>query len=200
MATNDSRRRGDALEHDIFAATYTLLQEQDYQQITFSQVAARAHTSRSVIYRYWDNVLDLVMQTIFYEIEVTPSVLNQDDFDMGSLRADLIALATTFARATQTGPNQYFRIVFLSAVRQDQRRELQRVMDRVRAGNLAIMDQLIQRAVQRGELVRVPNQTARMVLFDMLRYYDMTYGVAAIDGDRIHHLVDDIVMPALRNG
>ncbi|WDF83566.1 TetR-like C-terminal domain-containing protein [Lacticaseibacillus pabuli] len=200
MATNDSRRRGDALEHDIFAATYALLQEQDYQQITFSQVAARAHTSRSVIYRYWDSVLDLVIQTILYEIEVTPSVLNQDDFDMGSLRADLIALATTFAQATQTGPNQYFRIVFLSAVRQDQRRELQRMMDCVRAGNLAIMDQLIQRAVQRGELVRVPNQTARMVLFDMLRYYDMTYGVAAIDGDRIHHLVDDIVMPALRNG
>ncbi|MCF7523562.1 TetR/AcrR family transcriptional regulator [Levilactobacillus brevis] len=59
-----TRRRGDELESAIYQVTYQLLTTNNGTALTFSQVAKAAHTSRTVLYRYWESPFDLVLATL----------------------------------------------------------------------------------------------------------------------------------------
>jgi len=94
-SAGSSRRRGDALEGAILAATWDLLAEEGFAAVTFEAVASLAKTSRSVIYRRWPSRDDLIDATVAwqYSQETTPVL------DIGSLRGDLVALMLTSAAA-----------------------------------------------------------------------------------------------------
>ncbi|HET6737281.1 MAG TPA: helix-turn-helix domain-containing protein, partial [Kribbella sp.] len=51
--TQVTRRRGAALEEAILRAAVEELQEVGYRELTMDGVAARAGTSKNVIYRRW---------------------------------------------------------------------------------------------------------------------------------------------------
>lgn len=117
-----TRRRGDELETAIYQVTYQLLATNNGTALTFSQVAKAAHTSRTVLYRYWESPFDLVLATLTHYRQQDPQSMQLEHIDQGSLRADLIYVGTSFAQAATAGVSQYFRQLFSLAVdEQDQR-------------------------------------------------------------------------------
>ena len=81
-----TRRRGAALENAITDAAWELLVEQGYNGFTFEAIAARAGTSKPVLYRRWPRREDLLIATLtrhWRPLEIP---------DTGDLRQDALTL------------------------------------------------------------------------------------------------------------
>jgi AcrR family transcriptional regulator len=88
MTTPATRRRGAALETALLEAAWDELTEVGYAALTMEGVAARARTSRAVLYRRWPNRPELVVAALRHHTDVAPIGLA----DTGSLRGDMLAL------------------------------------------------------------------------------------------------------------
>jgi AcrR family transcriptional regulator len=86
---NDSpqRRRGNGLELALFTAALAELRAVGYRKLTFDGVAARAGTSKAVLYRRWNTRRELVIAALR---SVKPDLPGPAP-DTGSLRGDVIA-------------------------------------------------------------------------------------------------------------
>ena len=90
-----TRRRGDALERALLDAAWEELTEAGYANMTMDGVAARARTSKPVLYRRWPTRAQLVIAAVRAHLpEVTPAGIR----DTGSLRGDLAAALTVASR------------------------------------------------------------------------------------------------------
>src|SRR5690625_4765804 len=83
-----TRRRGEELESDILRAAWAELMEVGYTRLTMEGVAARAKTSKAVVYRRWANRAELVVAAAAHELPPLRFELP----DTGSLRGDILAL------------------------------------------------------------------------------------------------------------
>ena len=83
-----TRRRGEELQNAILDAVWDEISEKGYGGLTYEGVAARARTSRAVLYRRWPTRTDLVLAAIERLGRRTPAVAP----DTGSLREDLLEL------------------------------------------------------------------------------------------------------------
>ncbi|MFF2555413.1 TetR/AcrR family transcriptional regulator [Nocardia sp. NPDC058058] len=73
---------------ELYDAVLELLAEVGYEALTIDAVAARARTSKMTLYRQWSGKPELVASALRH-IGPVPGA----EFDTGSLRGDLIALA-----------------------------------------------------------------------------------------------------------
>ena len=62
----NTRKRGDALVESIYNAAVRLIPHVGYANLTFQQIAKEAKTSRSVLYRRWANMFDILMEIVDY--------------------------------------------------------------------------------------------------------------------------------------
>jgi AcrR family transcriptional regulator len=82
-----SRRRGAELERAILDAAWAELRQGGYASLTMGKVAARAKTSKAVLYRRWSNRAELVVAVIDRLVpELAPAVPST-----GTLRGDMVA-------------------------------------------------------------------------------------------------------------
>ena len=83
-----TRRRGAELEEAILDAAWEQLTAEGYEHFTVDTVAARARTSKPVLYRRWKTREDLLRATVRHRAaaDSPPSP------DTGTLRGDLLAL------------------------------------------------------------------------------------------------------------
>ena len=82
------RRRGASLEDAILDAAWEQLTAEGYGHFTIDTVAARARTSKPVLYRRWKTSDELLHAAIRHRGAVT----ELPDPDTGSLRGDFLAL------------------------------------------------------------------------------------------------------------
>ncbi|MEU1369143.1 TetR/AcrR family transcriptional regulator [Streptomyces sp. NPDC005803] len=83
-----TRRRGAELETALLDAAWDELLACGFERLTYEAVAARAGTSRAVLYRRWPTKRDLVLAALSRK---APPVPNEPP-DTGTLRGDVIAL------------------------------------------------------------------------------------------------------------
>ena len=93
MTETKSRRRGAQLEQAILEAAWAELNDVGYAALTIEAVAARAGTSKPVIYRRWPSRAELVLAA-WARQRPAPSPA----IDTGALRSDLITLFSRIAR------------------------------------------------------------------------------------------------------
>lgn len=99
-----TRRRGDTLEQAILDAAWEELAAVGSTELTVAAVAARAATSKAVLYRRWPTRTDLLVAAISRRVVDLAGPAP----DTGSLRGDVIAVLTTMnqrAHATQAVPD-----------------------------------------------------------------------------------------------
>jgi len=190
-AAGRSRRRGAELDEALLHAAWAVLVESGYSGFTYDAIAARAHTSRAVLYRRWPHRRQMLERTLhrFWEPIETP--------DTGSLREDAITLLRTVNRARadlMTVVTQrladYFRETGSTPA---ELRQTLGVAERDDA-----FETIVDRAVARGELDRAPS-TDRIVHLplDLLRH-DLMLRVAADTDETITEIVDRVWLPLLR--
>lgn len=188
MQAARTRRRGDALETAILDAAWEELAAVGYARLSMEGVAARAGTSKAVLYRRWPSRAELVLAA--FRRAVVP--LADDPPDTGDLRADLLALLRSarehFLVLQRAAPDAAVGLVSeIGAL------EGERELFRPEAVPI-----VLRQAAARGEidLAAVPPRVARLPL-DLNRHEVVVTGRAPTD-EALVEIVDQVVLPALR--
>jgi AcrR family transcriptional regulator len=187
-----SRRRGAELEQAILAAAWAELSDVGYNKLTIEAVAARAGTSKPVIYRRWANRAELVLAAWASQVPKTHDVP-----DTGALRTDLLVLFTRIARRADTMVSEMIAGVMGEAFRHPEVAELlRRRLDSTLIPD--IVATIVRRAVDRGEHppVDLSLRAGRLPL-DLVRHETITCG-SPTTNETIVELVDDVYLPLLR--
>lgn len=184
-----SRRRGAELEDALLDAAWDVLVEHGYHGFTYEAVAARAGTSRPVLYRRWPQRDDLLLATLTKAFRTKPIPVP----DTGSLRDDAIG----FLHNADAGRARM--ITLISAQLMDYFRDTGSSFSELR-GTLSKQgpfETIIARAVGRGELPDVPRSTRLVNLpFDLLRH-DIFMTMRAVPHESIIEIVDEVWLPLL---
>lgn len=188
------RRRGEALEHALLDAAWDELTEKGYAQFTIDGVAARAGTSRPVLYRRWSDRHELLQATIKHAVGRS----SLDVPDTGSLRGDVLTLmrAANNSRAELTAMlsvqlGGYFHETRTSPV------ELRDLLFPDQPLHAAI-DTIYRRAADRGEIDAAQiTERIKTLPFDLLRAELLTT-LRPVDDAGIEEIVDTIFLPVVR--
>jgi AcrR family transcriptional regulator len=185
------RRRGASLEAAILEAAWEELVAVGYPALTVEAVAARAHTSKPVLYRRWANRPELVLAAVRHHAKIASVEVP----DTGSLRGDVLALLLEVSERSAELAGllsflivEYYRTTGLppSVLR-----------ERMLAGGSGRMDVILRRAVERGE-IREDQLNSRVVQlpFDLLRH-DLILTQTRISDAGIVEIVDEVFLPLL---
>lgn len=193
---NKSRRRGDQLQNDIYAATYRLLETEGYSAINFARIAREANTSRSVVYRYWDTPFDLVFAAVQQRMQQSEEKFKNLDFDEGSLRDHLVSVGQHFILESDQGPFRLFKMLFSEMINQQERERTSQMLAEATASNIKIMDYVLQQAVQRGEITKLPPKATKLILFEQIRYTFLLEN-GWVSHQKLEEIVDHVALPAI---
>lgn len=186
------RRHGEELEHALLTAAWAELLAVGYPKLTMENVAARAGTSKPVIYRRWPTKAKLVIAALEHNVP-----LQKTDIDTGSLRGDLLELVSRGIERFRRVPGDTLPGLITDTFREpDVFEHLRRRV--AQDETLELIRPFLTRAVERGELRtdRCSDRVLRVPV-DLLRGETLLYGVVADDA-AITEIVDDIALPLFR--
>ena len=173
------------------SAVIELLGEAGYEAMTMDAVAARAHASKTTIYRRWPGKPELVRAAV--DAFIAGRVLNPAD--TGSLRGDLLAVM----RALRGHLTPEF-MAMMSGLAHAMR------TDSALAGSLRslfnqdpVSREIIGRAVRREELPPGAARELARLVHEVVeaQVFRQMMAAAELDDAFACHVVDDIVLPLL---
>ncbi|MFC4651432.1 TetR/AcrR family transcriptional regulator [Lactococcus nasutitermitis] len=192
------RRRGDELKNAIYDATVELLEKEGYEAVTFQNVARKAHTTRSVLYRYWKNTFELTFEAARHKVvqsEKWNGAVIDQSFNTGSLREDLLTTLRYMSGHFTLYPKNFLPYIFFE---QSQGKDvLDDAILNITTNNLIIMERILAHAEERGEARSDIGQSAKLLPFQMMRYFIMLGGQNITD-EHIVNFVDEVLIPAYR--
>jgi AcrR family transcriptional regulator len=183
------RRRGAELEDAILDAAWEQLTAEGYGHFTIDTVAARARTSKPVLYRRWKTSDELLRAAIRHRGAAT----EVPDPDTGTLRGDFLALLrrantlrSDMAALLSGMIGSYYDQTGLSPA--DLRSEFL-------AGRSSATERALERAVGRGEIdpARLTPRIANLP-FDLWRH-EVMMTFKPVPDHVLRQIVDDIFMP-----
>ena len=187
------RKRGEELEVAILEAADAIIKTEGYGSLTFQNIAKRARTSRTVIYRRYETPLEILHALVKYKSKQAFDGPMIDLLkDKGSLREDLIAVIELF--------QQLFRKIGLGVLdamlfelRQGNEESLL-WLNKAQESNVKVMEKVQHFARQRGE-IQHEFSTIQMILpFNILRIENLMNG-RNLTREYIIQLVDEVLMP-----
>ncbi|GAA0396199.1 TetR/AcrR family transcriptional regulator [Streptomyces luteireticuli] len=145
MESPRRRRRGTELEAALLEAAWDELVAAGYEQLTYEAVAARAGTSRPVLYRRWPTKRELVLAALRHRTPPLPD----GPPDTGGLRDDVLAVLRLVVRRT----HDLAPVRQVLALEQGQDTELSAYLaSRNRGPGADWMRTVLERAAGRGEI------------------------------------------------
>jgi AcrR family transcriptional regulator len=206
-AEGDGRQaRGKPRERAILSAVISLLGETGYEAMTMDAVAARAHASKTTIYRRWPGKAELVRAAV--DAHITSRILSTQDGgtqdsgtqdsgtqDTGSLRGDLLAVMNAMP-GHLTPEFMAMMSGLVHALRTDPQlaASLRSLFD-----HDSVAEQIIGRAVRRGELPAPAAGRLAGLVHEVVeaQIFRQLMTASALDGSFAAHVVDDIILPLL---
>lgn len=188
-----TRRRGAALERAILQAAADELAEAGYPNLTMDRVAARAGTSKNVIYRRWPSRAALSVAAYRQMLPTDP----EDTPDTGDLRSDALALLNR-ANDRMSSPVGKVLRELLSGIQDDPER-VREIREQVGRAGVAPWLTVLSRAAARGE-IGADALTPRVatVALDLLRNEYSLNGVTAVPHSVLVEIVDQAFLPLVR--
>jgi AcrR family transcriptional regulator len=186
-----SSRRGPAREYAILDAAIALIAEVGYERITVDAIAARAHASKTTMYRRWTGKAELVADALRHQAKsAAPAVP-----DTGSLREDLLLVVGQIAD-TLTGRAGPSLIGLLEAIRDDRvLREL--IGSQIRDRSHEVGRAVCGRAVLRGDAIREDHAEAMLDVAFSHVFTQTLFNGHVPDQVTRESLVDDILLRLL---
>lgn len=182
------RRRGEELEAAILAATLAELAETGYAALTMEGVAARARTSKTVLYRRWSGRAELVVDACkvhgFADVDLP---------DTGTLRTDVIALLHQMSTKMASPLGGILRGLLGEMTRDPALAAV--IRERVHKAGPAAIKVILARAVERGEVEPWVLASRRAtVATDLLRNEFLLFGAPVADAV-VNDIVDEVYLP-----
>jgi AcrR family transcriptional regulator len=184
-----TRRRGAELERAILDAAWEQLTAEGYEHFTIDTVAARAQTSKPVLYRRWKTRDDLLRATVRHRGVADPA----PDPDTGTLRGDLLALLT-HANSTRS-PMAALVSSMLGSYYNQTGPTPAELRDEFMGQRGSAVEKVVNRAVKRGE-VDPARLTPRIIdlPFALFRN-EMMMTLKPVPDHVLRQIVDDIFIP-----
>ncbi len=187
-----TRRRGVELEHALLDAAWAELEEVGYPAFGYDGVAARAGTSKPVLYRRWPSKVDLVVAALQHGGLFT----RREVPDTGSLRGDMLAALRDF-NATRSGFMAVIS-VYMASIHADTGLSPADLRRRLLEGRTEVGRRMLERAAARGEIpLRDWPQGVTTLPSDLVRH-DLVMTLKPLPDPRILEIVDDIWLPLVR--
>lgn len=186
-----TRRRGDRLLQQIYAATLAELAEHGYAGMTMVGVAARAGTGKAPLYRRWPGKDALILDTVLHGLPASASPAYS-----GDLRADLLGLLDQMARGL-AGPGGGAMRALLGEThrRPELLTALHETLFEPRGRALRA---LLHDAAAAGEIHPASVDTHRADLgHRLLMLHFLTEGTPIAD-EKLLEIVDEVLLPLLR--
>ena len=185
------RRRGVRLEDAILDAAWAELVERGYPGLTLEGVAARAGTSRPVLYRRWPSRTALATAALGRHIAQNPIVVP----DLGGVRDEICLL---LRRMSDRARPDMIRLVFdMQKDLADAHSSLADIRSRLRAQivNSDVMQTILGRAMDRGEIAAA-RLTPRIVSLptDLARH-EILMTFEPLSDEAIKEIVDEVFLP-----
>jgi AcrR family transcriptional regulator len=184
-----ARRHGEELERAILDAAWEQLVDEGYEHFTIDAVAARAQTSKPVLYRRWKTREDLLRATVRNRGAVDLPVVP----DTGTLRGDLLALLGH----ANSAHNPMVALVssMLGSYYNQNGPTPAEVREAFLSPRGSVVEQVVNRAVERGE-IDPARLTPRIVNlpFDLFRN-EMMMTLTVVPDHVLRQIVDDIFIP-----
>jgi AcrR family transcriptional regulator len=190
--TLKTRRRGEELENAILDAAWSQLAEHGYAEFTFEAIAARAGTSRPVLYRRWADRGELLRAAITHAGAAGPVELP----DTGNLRDDVVIVLSRMSDA-RAGVVAVLT-AHLGAYFRETGTSLADLRELMRRGPRTGMQILVERAEHRGELLPVALPERVVELPVTLARNELLMTLQPVPGRAIEEIVDDVWLPLLR--
>lgn len=190
--TLTTRRRGSTLEAAILEAAWDELAEVGYASLTMEGVAARARTSRAVLYRRWPSRPELVVAALRHRTDFT----SPEAFDTGTLRGDVLALLRHMS--TRVGEIAGALSFLIAASFEEAGLTPAGLRERAVAGEPGTMQAILDRAAARGEIDpgRLSPRIASLPV-DLVRH-DLIMTLAPVPDTTLIEIVDNIFLPLVR--
>lgn len=185
-----SRRRGKVLETAIFRAVLRELADTGYVDFSIERVAARAGTSKPVIYRRWPTRAQLV----YAALRATRPLLSSEAPDTGTVRGDLMAILDQVSEMVdELSPEVMFGLI-AELLHESDASLFREVHER----NTKTAMEILSRGVRRGEIA-AEKLTPRLAAlpFDLVRYQLMILHQPLSEHD-MEEIVDQIFLPLVR--
>ena len=190
--TKQTRRRGAELESAILDAAWEQLIAEGYEHFTVDTVAARARTSKPVLYRRWKTREDMLRATVRHRgaANSVPAP------DTGTLRGDLLALLTD--ANTDRNPMAALLSSMLGSYYNKTGPTPAELRAEFRGQRGSAVEVVVNRAVERGE-VDPARLTPRIIdlPFDLFRN-EMLMTLKPIPDHVLRQIVDDIFIPLVQ--
>ncbi|GFH40084.1 TetR/AcrR family transcriptional regulator [Lactococcus insecticola] len=190
-----TRKRGEALEEEIFRAARDILATKGIEQATFSAIAKQAKTSRTVLYRRFNSPFELLMTAKLAEVTDALGVFSDILIDTGSMRGDLLLVFNRFLQSSQILGRELMQAMTIEISKGNPVIEKQILA--VKTGNLAIMNKIIENAQARGEDVLEVSDYAKLIPFELVRY-EIIVNKHEITTTFLEQLIDEVVLKLLR--
>jgi AcrR family transcriptional regulator len=189
---NDSkqtRRRGAELESAILDAAWEQLIAEGYEHFTVDTVAARARTSKPVLYRRWKTREDMLRATVRHR----GAAESRPVPDTGTLRGDLLALLTD--ANTDRNPMAALVSSMLGSYYNKTGPSPAELRAEFRGQRGSVVEEVVNRAVERGE-ADPARLTPRIIdlPFDLFRH-EMVMTLKPVPDHVLRQIVDDIFIP-----
>ena len=186
------RRRGDELESALLEAAWRELDERGYDALTIDAVAARAGTSRAVIYRRWPGKPALVMAAIAHGSRRDQTAIP----DTGNVRDDLIALME-LANEQRMGVATLVN-VRLGEFYRETGTSMADLRELIVGDSPSAADVVIRRGVERGEIDEAKlTPRIRRLPSDLFRH-EVLMTFQPVSRADIEEIVDTIFLPLVR--
>jgi AcrR family transcriptional regulator len=191
QAPHRGRPRDPSCGRAILAATIELLAEVGYDRTSIDAVAARAGVSKPTIYRRWPEGKEQLVSSAVAECKKDAPVI-----DTGSLRGDLVATLEHMISGIRE--NAHLAAGLTQRLRESPR--LAEVFrEQIMTSKRAYFQSILARAVERGELRRVPKDIA--LLADLGPSVIHTRALITgepLDRRFVHRFVDHVLLPVLQ--
>jgi AcrR family transcriptional regulator len=176
-------------EEELLAATLEVLRETGYDNLTMDKVVARAHASKTTVYRRWPSKAELVCAAFAHQVRGTATLP-----DTGSLRGDLLQLAEIITRDAGLYASTIAGILAASS-RSPQLREL--LVEDLYRDRRDQVHTVLHRAVDRGEILpQVISEDIWDVLPGYISFRMLQHG-RVVTAETLRALVDELLLPSL---
>jgi AcrR family transcriptional regulator len=187
------RRRGAVLERAILDAALDQLGTVGWNGLTMEGVAAGAQTGKAAVYRRWPSKEDLVADALRAGLPRFDGVP-----DLGSVRADLVALCRTARDAMYSRPGFALRSLIHECDPSQAGRFQALILEGVVEPTVRLLHEVISRGIERGE---VRPDAANSYVFDVIpaimMYRSKMCSCEWNDSD-LDEMIDQLMLPLLR--
>ncbi len=186
--TTATRRRGTPLEDAILEAGWEQLLAEGYDGFAFEAIAERARTGKAVLYRRWPDKEALLLavlarQGLGVAVEIP---------DTGSLREDVLTLLRSANRLGDSAAGLFSTI--LGAYFDETATTPAQLRARLLGDGSVAMTQVIQHAIERGELAGALPPRVASLPADLLRH-EVLMNLSRVPDETIVDIVDTVFIP-----